>query len=129
MKQRLIEFLYRFGLVKTETTYVTAKVAPTDQGVLEFNVGDWVLIHGWVGLIDDLALTHKGSIMVNVASFKGISRYHPTEWLQYEAGQIRLATKDEIDREFENYGRSMGVMAERMQELKRKDLLNGTKTE
>jgi len=125
MREAIVEFLYRFGLVKEKTVYVVGRVAPTDQETLEFKVGDFVWVGHCAGVVEDLALTKNGHLMLRVKSFKSIVRQINPEWLVYSPGMITRVAKDEFDRDYKYHvgliEKSVGQIQEVIKEYGEKE--------
>ena len=97
MKKHLIEFLHKLGLAKTVYVAVgQGKESPH----MDLSVGDFVWIGYYAAMIEDIAVTVSGVVMVKVRSFKLMSRGNDFEWFQFDFSGMRKATQEEVDRDY-----------------------------
>ena len=80
-------------------------------------VGAIVKVQHWFGIVEDVAVSHS-RIMVLVRSPKGIWRNHPSEWLEYQEGQITPADESLFTREIEIHAERIRKMLEELTAMK-----------
>ena len=80
-------------------------------------VGAIVKVQHWYGIVEDVA-TSSARIMVLVRSPKGVWRNHPSEWLEYQEGQIMPADNDQFAREVELHVERIKRMLEELTAMK-----------
>lgn len=56
-------------------------------------VGGWVKILDWCGKIKDIAVSENGSVILKVASFKGIWNHHREELVELNDSVTRATSK------------------------------------
>jgi hypothetical protein len=99
MRDWIIEILHRFGIVKKETVYVTVGQG-SESPHMDLSIGDFVWIGYYVGMIEDVAITVSGVVMVKIRSFKLMARGNDFEWFPFDFSGMRKATQEEVDRDF-----------------------------
>ena len=58
-------------------------------------IGQYIKVLDWVGRIEDVAKSETRT-MILVLSPKGIWLNHPTEWLEWDANRIEIASVNNI---------------------------------
>ena len=81
-------------------------------------VGAIVKVQHWYGQIVDIAESDS-RIMVLVTSPKALWRYHPAEWLEFDAQQITLASLDEAIASFDIYTERVKKTFQEIEAMKR----------
>jgi hypothetical protein len=82
-------------------------------------IGQLVMIDGWCGRIEDVAVTEAGGIMVLVNSPKAIWRNQRPEWLPYIDGRITPVDFAAAEPLFLTYVERVKMMAAALVEMQR----------
>jgi hypothetical protein len=96
-------------------------------------IGNLVLVdRHWHGVIEDVAETDGGKVMVLLNSPKAIWRNHRPEWLEYQEARILPATWQEAEPRFDTYIERVETMLSDLEAMKtqwankEKDLQDGS---